>query len=133
MFSQPPTISLTVVNEKILFFGILCQNSFRCQFLGFILLLSVSFLNRINQDNRIFLVSCVDLLKTKFTISFSELQEDHRFFLLDKYLFFFNSNFPLLPHFLTSQQLLLSAKSPIILPPDLRLNFLLKETAYQNH
>ena len=50
--------------------------------------LGVSFLCRINLDNRVLLVSCVDLLKTKFTISLSELLIDHRFFLLDEYLLF---------------------------------------------
>ena len=82
---QPPTVSLTSVNDKIPFFGIICQSSFRSQFLGFILLLSVSFLCRINLDNRVLLVSCVDLLKTKFTISLSELRVDHRFLLRDEY------------------------------------------------
>ena len=40
--------------------------------MGFIILLGVSFLCRINLDNNILLVSYVDLLKTKFTISLSE-------------------------------------------------------------
>ena len=66
-------------------FDILCQSSFRSQFLGFILL-SVSFFCRINLDNHVLLVSCVDLLKTKFTISLSELWVDHCFLLLNEYL-----------------------------------------------
>ena len=41
---------------------------------------------RINLENRV-LVSCVNLLKTKFTISLSELRVEHRFLLLDEYLF----------------------------------------------
>ena len=43
---------------------------------------------RINLDNRVLLVFCVDLLKTKFSISLSELQVDHRFLLLNEYLLF---------------------------------------------
>ena len=43
--------------------------------------LGVSFLCRID-----LLASCIDLLKTKFTISLSELRVDHRFLLLDEYL-----------------------------------------------
>ena len=46
------------------------------------------FLCRINLDNRVLQVSCVDLLKTKFTISLSELPVDYRFLLLDEYLSF---------------------------------------------
>ena len=79
-------VSLTFVYDKIPFFGILCQSSFRSQFLVFILL-GVS-LCRINLDNCVLLVSCVDLLKTKFTISLSELRENHCFLLLDEYLLF---------------------------------------------
>ena len=93
---------------------------------------------RINLDNYD-LVSYVDFLKTKFNISLSELQVDHHFLLLDEYLLFqlkFSSVEPT-EAFTTSsdpnQLLPLSAKSPMILPPDLRLNFLLKGTAYQNH
>ena len=48
----------------------------------------VSFLCIINLDIRVLLVSCVDLLITKFIISFSELRVDHRFLLLDEYLLF---------------------------------------------
>ena len=55
--------------------------------------LSVSFLCRINLDNRVLLVSCVDLLKTKFTISFSELRVDHRLFLLEMNIFLFQLDF----------------------------------------
>ena len=85
---QPPTVSLTFPNDKIPFFGILSQSSFISQFLGFILLLSVSFLCRINLDNHVLLVFCVDLLKTKFTISLSKLRVEHYFLLLDEYLLF---------------------------------------------
>ena len=77
-----PVFSLTFVNDKIPFFGILCQSSLWRQSLGFILLLGVS-LCRINQDNRVLQVSCGDLLKTKFTISLSELQVDNWFPHLD--------------------------------------------------
>ena len=80
---QPPTVSLTFVNDKIPFFGIL--SSFWSQFLGFIHL-GVSFLCRVDLDNHVLLVSRVDLLKMKFTISLSELRVDDRFFLLDKYI-----------------------------------------------
>ena len=45
--------------------------------------LGVSFLCRINLDNRALLVSCGDSLKTKFTISLSELRVNHRFLLLE--------------------------------------------------
>ena len=55
------------------------------KFLGFILLLDVSFLCRINLDNRVLLVFWVDLLKTKFSISLSEPRVDLRFLLLDEY------------------------------------------------
>ena len=54
----------------------------------FFFLLGV-FLCRINLDNRILLVSCVDLLKMKFTISQSELRVDHRFLLLEMNIFLF--------------------------------------------
>ena len=179
-------MSLTFVIDKIPLFGILCQSSFWSLFLGFIIL-GVSFLCRINLDNHVFLVSFVDLLKTKFTISLRELRVDHRFLLLcasgsvmvskldlQTYTSEFKSHwvphsYGLVPHlskklsklpplpplrwiafvstriffcwayggFSTSsdpsQQLPLSAKSPIILLVDLRLNFILKGTAYQNH
>ena len=55
--------------------------------------LSVSFLCRINLDNPILLVSCVDLLKTKFTISLSELRVDHCFLLLGMNIFRFQREF----------------------------------------
>ena len=127
-----PTVNLTFVNDKIPFFSILCQSSFWSQFLEFILLLGVSFLCRINLDNRVLLVSGVDLLKTKFTISLSELRVDHRFLLLDEYLsvstrIFFCWTYGGFYHiFWPGQQLPLSSK-------DLRLNFLLKRTACKNH
>ena len=35
-YRQPPTVSLTFVNDKLPFFGILCQSSFCSQFLGFV-------------------------------------------------------------------------------------------------
>ena len=60
--------------------------SFRSQFLGFILLLGSSFLSRINLDNCVLLVSCVELLRRKFTLSLSKNQVDHCFLLLDEYL-----------------------------------------------
>ena len=55
---------------------------------GFILLFGVSFFLRNNLDNWVLLLSYVDLLITKFTISFNELRVDHRFLLLDEYLSF---------------------------------------------
>ena len=115
---------------------VFCLSSFRSQFLGFIL--GISLLYRINLDNQVLLGSCVDVLK-KFTISLSELQVDHCFLLWDEYLsvstqIFFSWSYGGFYHiFQPGQQLPLLAKSPIIPPPDLRLNFLLKETAYQNH
>ena len=48
--------------------------------------LGVSFLCKIDMDNRVLLVSCVDFLKMKFTISLCELRVYHRFLLLDEYL-----------------------------------------------
>ena len=51
-------------------------------------LLGISFLCRINLDNRVLLVSFVELLKTKFTVSLSELRVDHRLLLLDEYFLF---------------------------------------------
>ena len=54
---QLPTLSLTYVNNKIPFIGILCQSSFRSQFLGFILFLGVSFC-RINLNNCSFSFLC---------------------------------------------------------------------------
>ena len=55
--------------------------------------MGVSFLCRINQDNRVLLVFSVDLLKTKFTISLSKLQVDHRFLLLEMNIFLFQLRF----------------------------------------
>ena len=52
---------------------------------GFVFLLGVSFFCSINRYNRV-LVSCVDLLKTNFTISLCELWVNHRFLPLDEYL-----------------------------------------------
>ena len=57
-----------------------------CSFLG------VSFLCRINLDNRV-LVFCIDLLKTKFTISIRELRVDHRFLWLKMNIFLFQLEF----------------------------------------
>ena len=47
-------------------------------------LLGIS-LCKINLDNHVLLVSCVDLLKTKFSVSLSELRVDKRFLLFDEY------------------------------------------------
>ena len=58
-----------------------------CSFLG------VSFLCRIILDNRVLQVSSVDLLKTKFTISLSELRVDHRFLLQEMNIFLFQHEF----------------------------------------
>ena len=106
---------------------------------GVILLLGVSFLYRINLDNRVLLVSCVDLLTTKITICLSELQVDYSFLLGEIDIFLFQLEFSSVEPkkaFTTSsdpsQQLPLSVKSSMIPAPDLRLKFLLKETAYQN-
>ena len=52
-------------------------------------LLGVSF----NLDNRILLVSRVDLLKTKFIISLRELRVDHCFLLQEKNIFLFRLEF----------------------------------------
>ena len=135
---QPPTVSLTFVN-KIPFFGILCQSSFWSQFLGFVLFLCVSFFCRINLDYFVLLVFCVDLLKTKFIISLCELRVDHRFLLLDMNIFLFQFEFSFVESTKAFTESIDRAKclscrqkSPIIPPPDLRLNFLLKGTAYQN-
>ena len=102
--------------------------------------LDVIFLRRINMNNHVLLVSCVDFLKTKFTFSISELRVDHRFLLLEMNIFLFQLEFSSVEstEALTtfsdpSQQLPLSAKISKIPSPDLRLNFLLKRTAYQNH
>ena len=80
---QPAIVSLIFANDEISFFGILCHSSFWSQFLGFVLFFCISFFCRINLDKRVLLVSCVDLLKIKFTIFLSELQVDHCFLLLE--------------------------------------------------
>ena len=102
--------------------------------------LNVSFLCRINLDNRVLLISCVDFLKTKFTISLSEPWVDHSILLLEMNIFQFQLKFSSVESmeaFNKSTDLANSfgcqQKSLIIPPPDLRLNFLLKGTAYQNH
>ena len=94
--------------------------------------LSVSFSYRINLDN-CFLVSCVDLLKTKSSISVSKLWVDHCFVRLEMNIFLFQlefSSFESTEAFTKSsdQAKCFSCwqKSPIIPLPDLRLNFLLK-------
>ena len=58
-----------------------------------ILFLCVSFFCRINMDNRVLLVSCIDLLKTKFTISLSDLQIDHRFLSFEMNIILFQLEF----------------------------------------
>ena len=62
-------------------------------FLGFVLFLGVSFSCRINLDNRVLQVFCIDLLKTKFIISLSEFRVDHRFLLLEMNIFLFQLKF----------------------------------------
>ena len=57
------------------------------------LFLGVPFFCRINLDNHAFLVSRVDLLKTKFTISLSELPVDYRFLLLEMNICLFQLKF----------------------------------------
>ena len=52
----------------------------------------VSFLGRINLDNCV-LVSCLDLGKTKFTISLSVVRVAHRFLLLEMNIFLFQLKF----------------------------------------
>ena len=90
---QLPNVGLTLINDEIPFFRVLCQSSFLSLVFGFVLFLDVSFLCRINLDNYVLLVFCVDLLKTKFTISLSEFWVDHRFLLLEMNIFCFISNF----------------------------------------
>ena len=90
---MPSTTYCQLTNDKILFFGTLCQRSFWSLFLGVVLFLGISFSCRINLDNRILLISRVDLLKTKFTISLSELRVDHRFLLLEMNIFLFQLEF----------------------------------------
>ena len=53
----------------------------------------VSFSCWIILDKRVLLVSCVELLKTKFTTSFRELRVDHRFLLLEMNIFQFQLEF----------------------------------------
>ena len=53
----------------------------------------MSFLSKINLDNRVLLVSCVDLLKTEFTISLSELQVDHPSLYLEMNIFLLQFEF----------------------------------------
>ena len=89
---QLSTVSLTFVNDKIPFFGVLRQ-SFLNRFLGFILHLSVSFLCRINLDNRVLLVSSVDSLKTKLTISLSVPRIDNRSLFLEMNILLFQLEF----------------------------------------
>ena len=55
-------------------------------------ILSVTFLSRINLDDRV-LVSCVDLLKTKFTIALGELRVDYRSLLQEMNIFLFQQEF----------------------------------------
>ena len=61
--------------------------------LGFVLFLDVFFLSRIHLEKHVLLVSCLDLLKTKFTISVSELRVGHRFLLLEMNIFLFQLEF----------------------------------------
>ena len=129
---QPPTVSLTFVRDKIPFFGILCQSSFWSPFLGFVLFLGVSFC-RINLDNRVILVSCVELLKTKFNISFCEFRVDHCFLHLVMIIFLLHLEFFVVESTEAFTESTDSVNSPIIPPPDLKPNFHLKGTAYQNH
>ena len=84
-------VSLTFVNDKIPFVGILCQSSFWSQFLGFVLL-CVSF-EESTWTTVFFWFSCVDLLKTKFIISLSVLRVDYRFLLLEINIFLFQLEF----------------------------------------
>ena len=53
----------------------------------------VIYLKRNEIYDRVLLVSCIDLLKTKFTISLSELRGDHRFLLLQVNIFLFQLKF----------------------------------------
>ena len=96
--------------------------------------LGASLLCRINLDNRILLVSCEDLLKTKFTISssrppFPPLEMNAFLFQLEFSSVETTGAFTSSSH--PSYRFSCRQKCPIILPPDLRLNFLLKGTAYQ--
>ena len=90
---QPPTVSLTFVNDKTPFFSILCQSSFWKPIFRVCSFLDVLFLCRINMDNRILLVSFVNLSKTTFTISLSELRVEHGFVLLEMNIFLFQLEF----------------------------------------
>ena len=84
----------------------------------------------------VILVSCVDLLKTKFSISLSELRPRpplpapprDEYLSVSNRIFFSWTYVSVYSIFWSAQQLPLSGKSPIIPPPVLRLNFLLKET-----
>ena len=73
---------------------------------GFTLFLDVFFSSRIKLYNLVFLVSCVDLLKTNFTISLSELQVEMNIFLFQLEF----SSTEHLPNLLTEPTLLLSVK-----------------------
>ena len=61
---------------------------FLSQFLGFILFSVSFFLCRINLENRVLLVSYVELLRTELTISLSELRVDRQFLPIDENLSF---------------------------------------------
>ena len=105
-----------------------------CSFLG------ASPFCRINLDNHVLLVSYVDLLKTEFTISLSVLRVDHRFPLLEMNIFLFQlefSSFESTEAFTKSSDtdncFFCRQKRPIIPSANHRLNFLFKETEYQNH
>ena len=95
---------------------------------------------KINLDSYILLVSCIDLLKTKFSSSLSEIRINHHFLLLEMNIFLFQLEFfcaESTESFTESADPAKSfscrQKSPIIPPPDLSLNFLLTKTAYQSH
>ena len=109
--------SLIYVNDKILFFSILYHSSFWNQFLGFILLLSISFIESTWTTNFLCRLAENEVYYFfKWTLSRPLLPP------LRWISFCFNSNFlllnlqRLLPHFLTSQQLCLLLQSPIIRP-----------------
>ena len=85
-YRQPPTVNLTFetgIHVKVIFEA----RFWVCSFLG------VSFLCTINLDNRVLHASSVELLKTKFTISLSELQVDQRFLLVEMNIFLFQLEF----------------------------------------
>ena len=90
--------------------------------------------------NRVFLVSCVDFLKTKLTIFLSELRVDHRFILLGMNIFLFQLEFSsdesteaFTESTNPANSFSCRQKSPIISTPDHSLNFPLKRAAYKNH